>query len=76
MKRWQFVSSVSLTLCLSLSLVATSGYSQAAKDYSPEVGQAGKDVVWVPTPDTLVETMLDMAKVTAKDYVIDLGSGE
>ena len=76
MKRWQFVSSVSLTLCLSLSLVATSGYSQAAKDYSPEVGQAGKDVVWVPTPDTLVETMLDMAKVTAKDYVIALGSGD
>ena len=76
MKRWQFVSSISLTLCLSLSMAATAVYSQAAKDYSPEVGQAGKDVVWVPTPDTLVDKMLEMAKVTPKDYVIDLGSGD
>src|SRR5918993_4299723 len=42
----------------------------------PYVGQPGKDVVWVPTPPVLVEKMLDMAKVTAKDYVIDLGSGD
>ena len=46
------------------------------KPYEPEVGQAGKDVVWVPTPQALVEKMLDMAKVTPKDYVIDLGSGD
>jgi hypothetical protein len=46
------------------------------KPYEPSVGQAGKDVVWVPTPDTLVEKMLDMAQVTPKDYVIDLGSGD
>lgn len=45
-------------------------------DYAPEVGQSGKDVVWVPTPQSLVDKMLDMAKVTAKDYVIDLGSGD
>ena len=44
--------------------------------YVPEVGQQGKDVVWVPTPQELVEKMLDMAQVTAKDYVIDLGSGD
>jgi SAM-dependent methyltransferase len=42
----------------------------------PYVGQAGKDVIWVPTPPELVERMLDMAGVTAKDYVIDLGSGD
>jgi SAM-dependent methyltransferase len=42
----------------------------------PYVGQPGKDVVWVPTPPVLVEKMLDMAKVTARDYVIDLGSGD
>src|ERR687892_1686333 len=42
----------------------------------PYVGQPGKDVIWVPTPPSLVEKMLDMAKVTAKDYVIDLGSGD
>jgi Methyltransferase domain len=46
------------------------------KPYQPSVGQAGKDVVWVPTADTLVAKMLDMAKVTAQDYVIDLGSGD
>ncbi len=40
------------------------------------VGQEGKDVPWVPTPDVLVETMLDMAGVTADDLVMDLGSGD
>ncbi len=46
------------------------------KPYEPQSGQAGKDVVWVPTPDALVEAMLDIANVTATDYVIDLGSGD
>ena len=50
--------------------------STAAPAYEPSVGQAGKDVVWVPTPQVLVDTMLDMAKVTRNDYVIDLGSGD
>jgi hypothetical protein len=44
--------------------------------YEPTVGQEGKDVVWVPTPQALVDKMLDMAKVTPNDYVIDLGSGD
>src|SRR5690606_19621827 len=44
--------------------------------YEPKVGQAGKDVVWVPTPQTLVDTMLDLAKATPKDYLVDLGSGD
>lgn len=46
------------------------------KDYSPTVGQEGKDVIWVPTPQALVEKMLDMAKLTAKDIHYDLGSGD
>src|SRR4030088_2438915 len=50
--------------------------AQAPTTYEPSVGQAGKDVVWVPTPQTLVDRMLDMAKVTSSDYVIDLGSGD
>ena len=63
-------------LCLSV-LVAV-GYSQApqVKPFEPEVGQAGKDVVWVPTPQELVNRMLNLAKVTPRDYVIDLGSGD
>lgn len=44
--------------------------------YEPKVGQPGKDSVWVPTSAALVEKMLDMAKVTADDVVIDLGSGD
>src|SRR6187397_1728465 len=42
----------------------------------PYVGQPGKDVVWVPTPPVLVEKMLDLARVTPQDYVMDLGSGD
>lgn len=45
-------------------------------EFQPEVGQAGKDVVWVPTPQILVDTMLDMAELTPDDYLIDLGSGD
>jgi len=43
--------------------------------YQPTSGQAGKDVVWVPTPQATVDAMLDLTRVTASDYVIDLGSG-
>jgi precorrin-6B methylase 2 len=46
------------------------------REYEPQVGQAGKDVVWVPTALALVNKMLDMAKMTSDDYVIDLGSGD
>ena len=51
-------------------------HAQATDTYKPVVGQAGKDVVWVPTPQELVDTMLDMAKVTPQDLVMDLGSGD
>jgi hypothetical protein len=44
--------------------------------FVPQVGQAGKDVVWVPTPPVLVERMLELAAVTPKDFVMDLGSGD
>ena len=48
----------------------------AQKPYEPQVGQAGKDVIWVPTPDEVVERMLRMAQVTPNDYVVDLGAGD
>ena len=50
--------------------------AECERDYTPQVGQAGKDVIWVPTPDALVNQMLVMAKVTSKDYVVDLGAGD
>jgi hypothetical protein len=49
---------------------------QSDKNFEPYSGQAGKDVVWVPTPQVLVDKMLDIAKVTPNDFVIDLGSGD
>ncbi len=58
---------------LALALPAA---AQRDKDYEPHVGQAGKDVIWVPTPDEVVERMLRMAQVTANDYVVDLGAGD
>ncbi|MGB2715348.1 MAG: class I SAM-dependent methyltransferase [Vicinamibacterales bacterium] len=48
----------------------------AQKPYEPQVGQEGKDVVWVPTPQALVDKMLDMAKITPQDFLMDLGSGD
>ncbi len=59
-----------------LLLAAMSLPTLAAAQYEPQIGQEGKDVIWVPTPPGLIEKMLDAAKVTASDYVIDLGSGD
>lgn len=43
----------------------------------PAGAQEGEgDVVYVPTPQHVVETMLDMARVGPADMVIDLGSGD
>jgi SAM-dependent methyltransferase len=63
---------------IAVVVLALAAGTVAAQDkpYEPVSGQAGRDTVWVPTPDVLVEKMLDMAKVTPKDYVIDLGSGD
>ena len=66
-----------LTLYFLVALVAACAQAQSEKsDFQPQVGQEGKDVIWVPTPQSLVDRMLDIAKVTPKDYVMDLGSGD
>ncbi len=61
---------------LALVLTASTATTLAADAYQPVPGQPGKDVVWIPTPEDTVEKMLDMANVTPRDYVIDLGSGD
>ena len=63
---------------LGLVFVSACVLAQAQQQggYQPQVGQPGKDVVWVPTQQELVNKMLEMAKVTPQDYVIDLGSGD
>ena len=66
------IISVGFSLWMAANLIA----AQPGKEYQPQVGQEGKDVIWVPTPQALVDKMLDIAKVTPKDYVIDLGSGD
>jgi len=63
-------------LLLILTATAAAQEELSTSTFEPVVGQPGKNVVWVPTPDALVETMLDMAKVTPEDFLIDLGSGD
>jgi hypothetical protein len=75
MKVPKFARRAALALCvLALSISAFAQTPQ--KQFEPQVGQAGKDVVWVPTPQALVEKMLDLAKTTPQDFVMDLGSGD
>jgi precorrin-6B methylase 2 len=69
-----FVRQSWLTFCL--AVIAACGFARTPQEYRPEYSQPGKDVVWAPTRQPLVEKMLDMAEVTPKDYVIDLGSGD
>jgi hypothetical protein len=70
-----------LLLVLCLLLAAAQAFAQATptqkpQPFQPQISQAGKDVVWVPTPQALVDKMLDMAGVTPQDFVMDLGSGD
>ena len=76
MMRFQRASLYVSVLCLAAVAAIASAAEEAPKPFSPVEGQAGKDVVWVPTPHALVEKMLDLAKVTDKDFVMDLGSGD
>jgi len=75
------VRSVSRSVAFTLAVVlgSTPAFAQVAapaKPYEPQVGQGGKDVVWVPTPQSLVNKMLEMAKLTPADFLMDLGSGD
>ena len=72
-------SLITAVIYVSISMMTTSMVAQERQPgtvFVPEVGQQGKDVVWVPTPQELVNKMLQIAEVTADDYVIDLGSGD
>jgi SAM-dependent methyltransferase len=63
-------------IALATAIFAVAATAQTTPNYQPQVGQPGKDVVWVPTPEPLVERMLTMAQVTPNDFVVDLGSGD
>ena len=66
---------------LALASLAGAAFAQTQpgetqKTFEPQVGQAGKDVIWVPTSQALVDAMMKLGKVTAKDTLYDLGSGD
>lgn len=77
MKRFSgtLVAAVSFTLALGAACAQT-GTASTADTYEPRVGQPGKDVIWVPTPQALVDRMLDLAQLTPQDRLVDLGSGD
>jgi hypothetical protein len=62
-------------LCFAPAAVAAQAQGDSG-EYQPRMGQPGRDVVWIPSPSDMVEKMLDMARVTPQDFVIDLGSGD
>jgi SAM-dependent methyltransferase len=64
-------------LVVVLALVAAVVPAAAqTQEFVPEVGQPGKDVVWVPSPPETVEKMMEVGRITPQDFVIDLGSGD
>src|SRR5262245_14482844 len=75
-RRSAVVALVTSTLGLSFAASSALAQQKPAQTFEPVVGQQGKDVVWVPTSQTLVDKMLDIAKVTPEDFLMDLGSGD
>ena len=73
MKLSRFLLYVLLTSWLNLALAST---TTPSAEYKPQVGQEGKDVIWVPTPEGLIDKMLEAAKVSDKDTLFDLGAGD
>src|SRR6187431_3100369 len=70
------VAALTAVLSCVVSSVALAQAAPGTKPFEPTVGQPGKDVVWVPTSQALVDKMLDMAKLTPQDFHMDLGSGD
>jgi SAM-dependent methyltransferase len=70
------VAGAAVMLAGAVAASAQTATATATGQYEPKVGQPGKDVVWVPSPPEMVEKMLDLAGVTTRDLVIDLGSGD
>jgi len=76
-RRWSIATIAALLVsALTAGTAAAQQTQTQTQPFEPQVGQAGKDVVWVPTAEALVEKMLDLAKITSQDVVMDLGSGD
>jgi SAM-dependent methyltransferase len=71
-----FMAVLLIALCPAVTHPVLALASESGKAYTPQRGQVGKDVMWIPTPQGLVDKMLDVAKVTSRDRVFDLGAGD
>ncbi len=80
MKAFNVLRRVALVLVLATItgavMAQAQNSAQAEQKFEPQVGQAGKDVIWVPTSQALVDAMMKIGRVTAKDVLFDLGSGD
>jgi SAM-dependent methyltransferase len=74
--RRTLIAALAVSLSFAGTACAQTGAASGKDSYAPTPGQAGKDVVWVPTSQALVERILDMAQVTPQDRLVDLGSGD
>src|ERR1044071_6873327 len=63
-------------LFLALLLASATGLAQQKEEFVPQVGQPGRDVVWVPSPEETVARMMEVGRINAQDFVVDLGSGD
>jgi hypothetical protein len=72
----QFVRRVISCGVVAVVLAGGALSAQTVKPFEPRVSQPGKDVVWVPTPQATVDAMLNLAKLTKEDFLVDLGSGD
>jgi hypothetical protein len=63
-------------VALIVVVLARPAAAQQKEEFVPQVGQPGKDVVWVPSPEETVAKMMEVGRITAQDFVIDLGSGD
>jgi hypothetical protein len=75
-RRSRYPQTISVALIFAMLAAAVSAQDRPPTEFQPRVGQAGKDVIWVPTPQELVEKMLELAKAEPGDFLVDLGSGD
>ena len=70
------MKNLALGIAIGIYLTGCAAPSSPTTGYQPVMAQQGKDVIWVPTPDSLLVKMLETAQVTNKDIVYDLGAGD
>lgn len=73
--RWLRLAFTAIAATTALAL-APALNETAAADRAPRLGQPGKDVMWLPTPDDMVVKMLDFAQLAPGERLVDLGSGD